>query len=90
MTLTSKTTKTTTAATVSRVRYHASGSVRGSCGHAHRSIETAERCRRRDSAACSSLGGGAYSDRVVLRTDGEDLDDAELDLLLAYSGGAPL
>ena len=75
---------------MSRVRYHASGSVRGSCGHQHRSIETAERCRRRDAAACASLGGGAYSDRVVLRTDGEPLEEAELDLRLAYQGGAPL
>lgn len=75
---------------MSRVRYHAIGSVRGPCGHEHRSIETAERCRRRDAAACHALGGGAYSDRVVLRTDGEPLNDAELDLRLAYQGGGDL
>lgn len=45
--------------------YVAHGSIRGSCGHKHRSIATAQACCDRDQAACGSLGGGAYSDRSV-------------------------
>lgn len=58
--------------------YEAVGGVRGSCGHKHRTIAAAEMCRRRDSNACASLGGGAYSDREVRRVDGEPLSDAEM------------
>lgn len=39
------------------------GSVRGDCGHAHRTIEAAEACRSRDSRGCRSQGG--YSDREI-------------------------
>ena len=61
--------------------YEATGSVRGSCGHKHRTIAGAEACRQRDADQCGSLGGGAYSDREVCRTDGEPLTAAELDSL---------
>jgi hypothetical protein len=39
------------------------GSVRGCCGHAHRSIEAAVKCIKADRAACKRQGG--YSDREV-------------------------
>lgn len=57
--------------------YHAVGSVRGPCGHHHRSIATAVACALRDSRACRSLGGGCYSDRTVQRTDGVPLTAPE-------------
>lgn len=53
------------------ITYTCRGSVRGSCGHAHRSAATALRCCQRDQAGCERQGG--YSDRVVVRTDGEPL-----------------
>ncbi len=55
--------------------YTTEGSVRGCCGHKHRTIEAAIRCIKRDQAGCSSQGG--YSDRSVVRVDGEDLTDSE-------------
>lgn len=64
-----------------KTTYHAIGSVRGECGHRHATIAGAERCRQRDSDQCGRLGGGAYSDREVARTDGEPLTAAELDEL---------
>jgi hypothetical protein len=44
----------------------ARGPVRGDCGHKHRTHEAAEACADKDARACRSLGGGAYSDRVVV------------------------
>lgn len=61
--------------------YHANGSVRGSCGHKHKTIAAAQACARRDQSACASLGGGSYSDRSVCRTDGKDLTPQEMDEL---------
>ena len=55
--------------------YTCSGSVRGSCGHKHRTVGAAERCRQRDADGCRSQGG--YTDRSVCRTDGEPLDEME-------------
>ena len=55
--------------------YTARGRVRGSCGHKHRSIRTAAICVRRDYVGCERQGG--YSDRTVVRTDGEDLSQDE-------------
>jgi hypothetical protein len=48
--------------------FTASGPVRGSCGHAHRSQEAAERCAQNDAAACRRQGGGAYSDRKAVQS----------------------
>jgi len=58
--------------------YHAIGSVRGECGHQHKTIAGAEKCRQRDADECGRLGGGAYSDRIVARTDGEPLTEVEM------------
>jgi hypothetical protein len=58
------------------------GSVRGSCGHAHRSLETACKCLRQDQRNCKSLGG--YSDRDVVRNDGQQLDDSEQEYVYYY------
>lgn len=57
--------------------YAAEGSVRGNCGHKHRTIEGAAACADRDQRACASQGAGCYSDRIVVRTDGMPLTDAE-------------
>lgn len=48
--------------------YYCDGSVRGHCGHKHRTVETAIACLERDSQGCKSQGG--YSDRSVYRSDG--------------------
>lgn len=61
--------------------YTTRGSVRGTCGHKHKTIEAAVKCQTRDAVRCGSLGGGAYSDRIVVRTDGEPLTDAEGDAI---------
>jgi len=55
--------------------YTTKGPVRGCCGHEHRSIETAFRCLAADQSGCRRQGG--YSDRSVVRVDGEPLTDGE-------------
>ena len=49
--------KTTTA------YFTTAGSVRGGCGHKHRTLESAERCLCADARGCRKVGG--YSDRSV-------------------------
>lgn len=51
--------------------YITRGSVRGSCGHKHRSIETAAKCVKRDMGSCNSQGG--YSDRYVYKIEEGEL-----------------
>ncbi len=46
--------------------YTTTGSVRGTCGHAHRTHRAADACRMRDVRACRKVRG--YSDRVVVRS----------------------
>lgn len=66
-------------------KYIASGSVRGDCGHRHSTISGAVRCCHADSVGCARQGG--YSDREVVREDGEAMDDAEIATLhAAYDG----
>lgn len=48
--------------------YTTRGSVRGTCGHNHRSMRTAVRCLLHDQSGCRSQGG--YSDRMVTHADG--------------------
>lgn len=50
--------------------YECEGSVRGSCGHQHRTVHAAEACIDRDQGGCASQGG--YSDRslYLVRKDG--------------------
>ena len=55
--------------------YTTRGDVRGECGHQHRSLRTAEKCRQRDADGCRGQGG--YSDRHVCRGDGEPLTTEE-------------
>ena len=45
--------------------YTTTGSVRGSCGHKHRSRELARACIARDHRGCEAQGG--YSDRRVVK-----------------------
>ncbi len=56
-------------------RYTCIGSVRGCCGHKHRSLKTAARCLDRDIKGCRKQGG--YSDRYVRFVDGSRLDEAQ-------------
>lgn len=65
--------------TTAKTGYTTCGSVRGCCGHNHRTIETAQRCVDSDQAGCARQGG--YSDRSVVRRDGEELSESELDEL---------
>ena len=51
--------------------YTTCGSVRGNCGHNHRTMAAAVRCLLADQSGCRTHGG--YSDRVVRVTD----DDGE-------------
>lgn len=46
--------------------YTTRGSVRGGCGHIHRSIEAAAKCCREDQAGCKRQGGYSDRDLVVL------------------------
>lgn len=55
------------------VRYTTWGSVRGGCGHLHRTREGAEKCLARDRRLCRMLGG--VSDRTLRRIDGDSLSD---------------
>lgn len=50
--------------------YSTKGSVRGACGHRHRTLGGAIACLRRDRAGCKRQGG--YSDRIVYE-DGEPM-----------------
>ena len=56
--------------------YTTIGSVRGCCGHQHRTIEAAQQCVNRDHAGCVRQGG--YSDRSVVKGDGSELSEDEL------------
>lgn len=64
--------------------YTTAGSVRGTCGHRHGAIATALECLRADQRDCASARG--YSDRRVVRCDGEPLCDGEREELLAQLG----
>jgi len=48
------------------VTYTTYGSVRGCCGHKHRTLKTAQECADRDQAGCRTQGSGAYSDREIV------------------------
>lgn len=52
------------------IGYVASGSVRGDCGHLHKTPEAAEQCRAKDARGCTALSKHSgythcYSDRSV-------------------------
>jgi hypothetical protein len=59
--------------------YTTIGSVRGSCGHAHRTLSAAQACADADQRACRRRFG--YSDRVVRRSDGSPLSEQEAEAL---------
>ena len=60
--------------------YTTRGSVRGCCGHKHKTIGAAVRCLRDDQAGCKSQRG--YSDRTIraIDADGSERDSTELTL----------
>jgi hypothetical protein len=58
--------------------YTTTGSVRGCCGHEHRTLAAADRCLHDDGDGCASQGG--YSDRrIVAMEDGDrrELNESE-------------
>lgn len=59
------------------ITYTTKGSVRGCCGHKHQTINAAAKCLKADQSGCASQGG--YSDRRIVRTDGEDMTNEEID-----------
>jgi len=61
--------------------YTCIGSVRGRCGHRHESLGEALDCLEADQHDCRQLGGGAYSDRHIVHSDGSLLSDDEHRLL---------
>jgi hypothetical protein len=68
----------------SNVTYTTSGDVRGDCGHRHRTMSGAARCRRDDQRYCHGQGG--YSDREIYYADGTELTDADLRIFEDISG----
>lgn len=65
--------------------YTTTGSVRGNCGHRHRSVVAAEQCRQSDANGCGMQGG--YSDRRIVAVEDDvtrELNAAEDDLLERY------
>ena len=64
--------------------YTTDGSVRGTCGHVHKTIASAMQCLQRDRNSCGRLGGGAYSDRDIVRLDGGELTGDDIDALDSY------
>ena len=53
------------------------GSVRGCCGHAHKTAEAAEECINQDAHGCMLAGG--YSDREVRAIESrKDLEDYDV------------
>jgi hypothetical protein len=59
--------------------YTTRGSVRLGCGHTHKTLAKAEVCRLNDMRACRAVGG--YSDRIVIRANGDPLSAFEIDRL---------
>jgi len=49
--------------------YTCEGSVRGCCGHKHRTFSAAEKCQHSDSVGCRRQGG--YSDRRIYMHDAD-------------------
>jgi hypothetical protein len=66
--------------------YTCIGSVRGSCGHKHRTLEGAAACLRRDVQGCVQQGG--YSDRRVVPSEGDLSEDDDDYVRAIVHGGA--
>jgi hypothetical protein len=62
-----------------KIAYTTTGSVRGCCGHKHRTLGGAVKCLQRDTAGCNSQGG--YSDRTVCHHDGSELADDDQEIV---------
>lgn len=52
-------------------RWKCYGSIRGDCGVVHRSEQAAQAHCAEDGMHCVALGGGAYSDRVPVMSQGD-------------------
>ena len=55
--------------------YITKGSVRGNCGHRHRTLTGAVRCLLRDQSGARKQGG--YSDREIRYADGRRLSESD-------------
>ena len=55
--------------------YTTKGTVRGNCGHKHRTLKSVHKFIERDQNGCAKQGG--YSDRYIVRCDGKDLSENE-------------
>jgi hypothetical protein len=71
------------------VGYTTRGASRGHCGHTHKDIAAAMRCRAQDEALCIAKGG--HTDRRVYAVGPghgpwRELDDAELEAVAALRG----
>lgn len=70
---------------MSRITYSAVGSVRGSCPHDHRTPLAAFKCAQRDNRSVKrGNGSSSYSDRTVVRSDGQPLTEREQDAIEAF------
>lgn len=65
--------------------YTTTGSVRGDCGHQHKTLRAAVACLMRDQRGCKAQGG--YSDRTVTYGDGKPLSDEDHEIACAISYG---
>lgn len=65
--------------TTTGTHFRCVGSVRGWCGHKHRSIDAAIRCLQEDRAGCESQRGYSDRDIYLYANDGERQGPAEYD-----------
>ncbi len=68
-----------------KIYYTVWGTIRGGCGHAHRTLQGAVRCLERDQNGCQSRGG--YSDREI-RVISDRKDAVSYDTVFGPGGSA--
>jgi hypothetical protein len=70
--------------------YTTQGDVSGGCDHQHKTLRSAQACADKYQAQVKrgNPGGNAYSDRVVVNSDGSSLDDYDREQLHAIESGA--
>jgi len=70
--------------TTTTVIFSTYGSVRGCCGHRHKSRAAAEKCLANDQAGCKSQGG--YSDREIVLVGDDDYLYRDMGQIAAEDG----
>ena len=69
------------------IRYTTDGSLRGRCGHQHKTIEKAAQCLDDDEAWCRAQGADGHTDRRIVVIDSRkrrELNDDERAAVEAY------